>query len=134
MIDKPEVRRFPPPWTVEETDACFIVKDQAGHSLAYAIILARRWYGGDGEAAPSISAHGFVLEVSTFGTNNWPARVYFADPSMSAAGRCGHFNQATSVATDPTLPFATRLWCDASGDSVQPESACWLRGIVTTAA
>jgi hypothetical protein len=28
-------RRFPPPWTVEETDACFIVKDGAGQSLAY---------------------------------------------------------------------------------------------------
>jgi hypothetical protein len=28
-------RRFPPPWTVEETDACFIVKDHAGQSLAY---------------------------------------------------------------------------------------------------
>jgi hypothetical protein len=29
-----EPRRFPPPWTVEETDACFIVKDRAGLSLA----------------------------------------------------------------------------------------------------
>jgi hypothetical protein len=28
-------RRFPPPWTVEETDACFIVKDHGGQSLAY---------------------------------------------------------------------------------------------------
>jgi hypothetical protein len=28
-------RRFPPPWSVEETDACFIVKDANGHSLAY---------------------------------------------------------------------------------------------------
>jgi hypothetical protein len=27
--------RFPPPWTVEETGACFIVKDYAGMSLAY---------------------------------------------------------------------------------------------------
>jgi hypothetical protein len=27
MIDKPEPRRFPPPWTVEETEACFIVRD-----------------------------------------------------------------------------------------------------------
>jgi hypothetical protein len=27
-------RRFPPPWSVEETDACFIVKDHAGLSLA----------------------------------------------------------------------------------------------------
>jgi hypothetical protein len=23
-------RRVPPPWTVEESDACFIVKDHAG--------------------------------------------------------------------------------------------------------
>jgi hypothetical protein len=29
------VARFPPPWTVEETDACLIVKDHTGHSLAY---------------------------------------------------------------------------------------------------
>jgi hypothetical protein len=28
-------RRFPPPWTVDETDACFIVKDQTGQKLAY---------------------------------------------------------------------------------------------------
>jgi endo-1,4-beta-D-glucanase Y len=28
-------RRFPPPWTVEEMDACFIVKDRGGLSLAY---------------------------------------------------------------------------------------------------
>ena len=28
-------RRFPTPWTVEETDACFIVKDHTGMSLAY---------------------------------------------------------------------------------------------------
>ena len=28
-------RRFPPLWSVEETDACFIVKDHTGHSLAY---------------------------------------------------------------------------------------------------
>lgn len=28
-------RRFPPPWTAEETDACFIVKDQKGQALAY---------------------------------------------------------------------------------------------------
>jgi len=28
-------RRFPPPWTVEETDACFIVRDGKGQTLAY---------------------------------------------------------------------------------------------------
>jgi len=28
-------RRFPPPWTVEELDAAFVVKDSAGQKLAY---------------------------------------------------------------------------------------------------
>jgi hypothetical protein len=27
--------RFPPAWSVEETDACFIVRDYAGQALAY---------------------------------------------------------------------------------------------------
>ena len=29
-------RRFPPPWDIEEANAaCFIVKDNNGHALAY---------------------------------------------------------------------------------------------------
>jgi hypothetical protein len=28
-------RRFPPPWTVEELDACFVVLDRNGQKLAY---------------------------------------------------------------------------------------------------
>jgi hypothetical protein len=28
-------RRIPPPWTVEELDACFVVKDSSGQKLAY---------------------------------------------------------------------------------------------------
>jgi hypothetical protein len=28
-------RRFPPPWTVEDIDAAFVVKDSAGQKLAY---------------------------------------------------------------------------------------------------
>ncbi|HEY1598946.1 MAG TPA: hypothetical protein VGG64_05055 [Pirellulales bacterium] len=30
----PERRRFPPPWTIEERPACFIVKDASGQELA----------------------------------------------------------------------------------------------------
>jgi hypothetical protein len=30
-----ETRRFPPPWTVEELDACFVVRDANGEVLAY---------------------------------------------------------------------------------------------------
>ena len=29
------VRRFPPPWTVDELEACFVVRDKAGQKLAY---------------------------------------------------------------------------------------------------
>jgi hypothetical protein len=28
-------RRFPPPWSVEEMDACFVVRDVDGEVLAY---------------------------------------------------------------------------------------------------
>jgi hypothetical protein len=28
-------RRFPPPWTVEDIDAAFVVRDQNGQGLAY---------------------------------------------------------------------------------------------------
>ena len=28
-------RRFPPPWSVEEEEACFIVRDADGQALAY---------------------------------------------------------------------------------------------------
>ena len=31
----PSDRRFPPRWTVEETDACFIGRDHARQALAY---------------------------------------------------------------------------------------------------
>jgi len=28
-------RRFPPPWSIEELEACFVVKDTSGQKLAY---------------------------------------------------------------------------------------------------
>jgi hypothetical protein len=28
-------RRFPPPWSVEEQDACYVVRDRGGQRLAY---------------------------------------------------------------------------------------------------
>jgi hypothetical protein len=31
----PTPRRFPPPWSIEETDACFIVRDGNGQAVAY---------------------------------------------------------------------------------------------------
>ena len=34
-------RRFPPPWSVEGTDACFIVRDHNGQALAYVVFRGR---------------------------------------------------------------------------------------------
>jgi hypothetical protein len=31
----PSPRRFPPPWSVDEQEACFIVRDANGQALAY---------------------------------------------------------------------------------------------------
>ena len=30
------IRRFPPPWMIDDNGSCFIVKDDDGHALAYA--------------------------------------------------------------------------------------------------
>ena len=31
----PSPRRFPPPWSVEDQEACFVVRDREGQALAY---------------------------------------------------------------------------------------------------
>jgi len=39
-------RRFPPPWSAEETEACYIVRDTNGQALAYVYYEeepGRRW-------------------------------------------------------------------------------------------
>jgi hypothetical protein len=35
-------RRFPPPWSVEERPACFIVRDANGQALSYTAPSIRR--------------------------------------------------------------------------------------------
>ena len=31
-------RRFPPPWSVEELEACFVMRDHDGQQLAYVLL------------------------------------------------------------------------------------------------
>ena len=42
-------RRFPPPWTVDETEGCFIAKSRTGQNLAYVLPRERTGtaIGGD---------------------------------------------------------------------------------------
>jgi len=42
-------RRFPPPWSVEELDACFVVRDASGQKLGC-------FYFEDEPAVPSLGA------------------------------------------------------------------------------
>jgi hypothetical protein len=36
------LRRFPPPWSIEDTGAAFVVKDSAGQKLLYVYYEARQ--------------------------------------------------------------------------------------------
>ncbi len=36
------MRRFPPPWTIEELQESFIVKDATGQALAYIYLRMKR--------------------------------------------------------------------------------------------
>jgi len=40
LCQKNSPRRFPPPWFVEELDACYVVRDHDGQALSY-IFLPR---------------------------------------------------------------------------------------------
>jgi len=37
-LDSRVERRFPPPWSVEELDACYVVRDHDGQQLAFAAL------------------------------------------------------------------------------------------------
>jgi hypothetical protein len=74
MPDDVKPRRFPPPWTAEETDACYIVKDDTGPALApYCVasvagerrfagrlMCAQRWCAAPSGTVPKIEAACFV--------------------------------------------------------------------------
>ena len=46
-----EPRRFPPPWSIEETDACFVVKDHTGTRWLTSISRGARAASGGKAAA-----------------------------------------------------------------------------------
>jgi hypothetical protein len=61
----PEPRRFPPPWSVEETDACFIVRDANRQAL-------RLFRGGGKTTSGDQVAHPRRATLRGVGDNlNW---------------------------------------------------------------
>jgi len=47
----PEPRRFPPPWSIDELEACFVVIDSAGQKLAYVYFEEEPGRRSGGQAA-----------------------------------------------------------------------------------
>jgi hypothetical protein len=37
-----DARRFPPPWSIDELEACFVVTDSAGQKLAAKLLTKHR--------------------------------------------------------------------------------------------
>jgi len=59
-------RRFPPPWSVEELDACFVVKDSSGQKPSYTRFQRAR-----------------VLPTPTSGWTFLTGNVRFSQPGMT---------------------------------------------------
>jgi hypothetical protein len=76
MVGEVTPRRFPPPWTVEELDACFVVTDSA---RAETVTAWRQTRQDEGKAVSArYAANGFAVEASTplrtnVRTNGWHA-------------------------------------------------------------
>lgn len=85
----PTRRRFPPPWSIEERPACYIVKDGAGQSIAYVRMKPAReprpisnmmTRDEARRIAAKTSKHPFLLQVD-------PTAVYEAAALQIAGGR-----------------------------------------------
>jgi hypothetical protein len=79
-------RRFPPPWSVEETCACYIVRDANGHALACA----------EDEPGRRTAAHLLTRDearriAANMTARRWRARIRFdparISPSLSTQAR-----------------------------------------------
>jgi hypothetical protein len=61
-VSLPQLTLLPPPWSVEETNACFIVRDANGQALAYVYFegepgLARCGASAHPRRGPAIAAN-----------------------------------------------------------------------------
>jgi hypothetical protein len=76
--------RFPPPWSVEEANACFIVKDSAGQKLAY-ILRGRAATAISGQPAHQEDGRRIAANIGKLPMGSLLGQDYFRSPG---ARRC----------------------------------------------
>jgi hypothetical protein len=106
------VRRFPPPWSVEDIGAAFVVRDQNGHGLAYVYLRG----GPEKERAADLAALKLVRTLRVE-EHVWGSRSLM---SIKIAARLPREQEATAgrycfsiiwdnSATVGSLPFGVKL-------------------------
>jgi hypothetical protein len=103
-------RRFPPPWSVEETDACFIVRDDNGQALASISRGAGKAGGGapahprrgpthrrqHRQAAGAVERAAALSKAVAAAHSRWPRNVRLDPHSLRAAAHI-HDGRAMSA-------------------------------------
>jgi hypothetical protein len=88
----PPTRRFPPPWSVDETDACFIVRDGDKQALAYVYFENGAWPALKCEAAdarrgiPDRGEHCQAAKRATANTERHSPATEYGQPGRLSGG------------------------------------------------
>jgi hypothetical protein len=80
-------RRFPPPWTVEETDACFIVRDGNGQALAYVYFEDEPGRRAAAKLLTRDEARRIAVNIASCATKKSPATGRGSVAQVRAPGR-----------------------------------------------
>jgi hypothetical protein len=66
----PSARRFPPPWMIEEQEACFTVRDENGQTLAY-VYFEEEPVSHRSRFGPGVKLRGLVCRRGRSGSSCW---------------------------------------------------------------
>ena len=121
----PSARRFPPPWTAEETDACFTVRDKNGQALACVYFEDR----GSRDGGP------LVTDVDPAAQSRAPYPAGSVASTAAAAATAASYQtsyQQAHAATAATATSATTN-CTAAAPAAAYVAAAYMAAAAATA-